>query len=216
MRKTSLSRFLGAGIGVVALGVLSGNALAQFTQGPAPHGAPTLWHPQSNNQKPSDIGVSAHTNVVVLTLPEVNARPPKVSAGGGITPDAPPISGYYYETPSSLACIYGFVAQTGGCNPANAAAVVTGGSGLAIAIVDAYHNPSAASDLTTFDSQFNLPAPPGGLHVVYASGSQPTANTGWALEVITGYRVGSRDVAERQNLSGRGSVKLLHRPDERR
>jgi kumamolisin len=27
-----------------------------------------------------------------------------------------------------------------------------------------------------------LPAPPGGLQVVYASGSQPAADTGWALE----------------------------------
>ena len=85
-------------------------------------------------------------------------------------------------SPSSLACIYGFVTVVTGCNPNTLTQVVTGGSGLAIAIVDAYDNPDAASDLTTFDSQFGLPAPPGGLQVVYASGSQPAADTGWALE----------------------------------
>ena len=182
MRKTSLSWFLGAGIGIVALGVLSGGASAEFAQGAKPHVAPSLWHPDSNRQSPSDIGVRAHTNVVRVILPEANAKPSKASPASGVGPDTVPASGYYFETPSSLACIYGFVTVVTGCNPNTLTDVVTGGAGLAIAIVDAYDNPDAASDLATFDTQFGLPAPPGGLQVVYASGSQPAANAGWALE----------------------------------
>jgi hypothetical protein len=75
MRRTSLSWFLGAGIGIVALGVLSGSASTQFAQGAKPHAAPSLWHPDSNRQNPSDIGVRAHTNVVRAILPEANAKP---------------------------------------------------------------------------------------------------------------------------------------------
>src|SRR6476646_5802273 len=161
MRKTSLSWFLGAGIGIVALGAFSGGASAQFAQGEKPHVAPSLWHPDSNRQGPSDIGVRAHTNVVKVILPEVNAKPSKASAASGVGPDTVPASGYYFETPSSLACIYGFVTVVTGCNPNTLTQVVTGGSGLAIAIVDAYDNADAASDLATFDSQFGLPAPPG-------------------------------------------------------
>ena len=117
MRKTSLSWFLGAGIGIVALGVLSGGASAQFAQGAKPHVAPSLWHPNSNRQSPSDIGVRAHTNVVRVILPEANAKPSKASPASGVGPDTVPASGYYFETPSSLACIYGFVTVVTGCNP---------------------------------------------------------------------------------------------------
>ncbi len=162
---------------------MSSGAWAQFTQkSGARHGAPTFWHPESNIAKPADAGLRAHTNVIGGILPEANAKPPKLSSSGGLTPDTVPVAGYYYETPSSLACVYGFIAQTTGCNPTNSTAVVTGGAGLTIAIVIAYDNPGIQTDLATFDAQFGLPAPTGGLTVVYASGSQPVANPGWALE----------------------------------
>ena len=38
--------------------------------------------------------------------------------------------------------------------------VANQGSGQTIYIVDAFDNPTVASDLTTFDTQFGLPAPP--------------------------------------------------------
>ncbi len=139
--------------------------------------------PSSNNQKPSDVAVNAHTNILGLVLAEAGATPSKGSMTGGLTPETAPYSGYYYETPSSLACVYGFVAQTVGCNPANASAVITGGAGLTIAIVDAYHNPSAIPDLAKFHSQFfpaSSPAP--SLSVVYANGL-PANDAGWALEL---------------------------------
>src|SRR6516165_10779013 len=131
---------------------------------------PVFGIPIRIGKRLSDIGVHAHTNVVRVILPEPNAKPSKASAASGVGTDTVPFSGYYFETPSSLACIYGFVTFVTGCNPNTLTSVVTGGAGLAIAIVDAYDNPDAASDLATFDSQFGLPAPPGGLQVVYASG----------------------------------------------
>ena len=70
--RISLRGSLGLGLGIVALGVLSGGLWAQSTEISKPHGAPTYWHPESNKQKPSDVGFRAHTNVIGLTLPDVN------------------------------------------------------------------------------------------------------------------------------------------------
>ncbi len=119
---------------------------------------------------------------VRLKLPGENAKPPKVSAAGVVRPQASPNPALFYETPSSLACVYGLVAQTTGCNPVTATAVVgSGGSPLSIAIVIAYDNPNIKTDLATFDTQFGLPAPPS-FTVVYASGAQPPANSSWATK----------------------------------
>lgn len=52
------------------------------------------------------------------------------------------------------------------CNPSTATAVSHGGS-KAIAIVDAYDYPSAASDLAAFSTEFGLPA--ANLRVIYAA-----------------------------------------------
>ena len=63
------------------------------------------------------------------------------------------------------------------------------GSGQTIVIVDAYGSPTVQEDLAAFDTQFGLPAPPGGLQVVCPGGC-PTFNPrntfhnvlGWAEE----------------------------------
>ena len=181
MRKTSLRRLLSVGVGVVTA-IVCGSVWAQTTS-PKVHGAPTYWYPDSNKQKPSDVGVRAHTNVIGVIFPEPNTKPHAATSASSIIPNTVPVAGDFYETPSSLACVYGFVAQTTGCNPTTATAVITGGTGTSIAIVDAYDNPTALADLTTFSSQFGLPAPTTAtFQVVYASGSQPSGDTGWALE----------------------------------
>jgi len=64
----------------------------------------------------------------------------------------------------------------------------TAGSGQTIAIVDAYDDPSAESDLAVFSSQFGLPActtANGCFKKVNQSGGThyPRANSGWALEI---------------------------------
>ena len=202
MRKTSLSWFLGAGIGIVALGVLSGGASAQFAQGVKPHVAPSLWHPDSNRQSPSDIGVRAHTNVVRVVLPEANAKPSKASPASGVGPDTVPASGYYFETPSSLACIYGFVTVVTGCNPNTLTDVVTGGvrprhrdrrrlrqPRRSVGSGDVRHPVWLAGASRRVASCLCLRLTTGGKHRVGA-------------RVVIGYRVGSRDVSCSQDLSG--------------
>jgi subtilase family serine protease len=60
------------------------------------------------------------------------------------------------------------------------------GAGQAIGIVDAYDDPNIESDLGAFDSQFGLPACTSGngcFSKVYAQGSKPSSNAGWALEI---------------------------------
>jgi subtilase family serine protease len=60
------------------------------------------------------------------------------------------------------------------------------GAGQTIAIVDAYDDPNIESDLGVFNSQFGLPActtANGCFRKIYAQGSKPNTNAGWALEI---------------------------------
>ncbi|HYL86308.1 MAG TPA: S53 family peptidase [Candidatus Angelobacter sp.] len=103
---------------------------------------------------------------------DANARPNEL----------PPVPGLFFETPASLACVYRLVAHPmPGCNPDQTTQTVSGGSG-AIAIVDAFDDPNAASDLAIFSLIFGLP--PADLTVVFASGTQPPLDPsgGWELE----------------------------------
>lgn len=139
-----------------------------------PHKSGKIVIPASSLPEPEDFGVRAHTNVRFF----VPARKPSKSA----PTSGPPFPGYNFETPASLACIYGLTPQTGGCDPNTVGSVAQGGS-HAIAIVDAYHYPKALADLTYYSAQFGLPAPTSStFQVVYASGSQPPRNLGWELE----------------------------------
>ncbi|HLJ95144.1 MAG TPA: S53 family peptidase [Gemmataceae bacterium] len=54
------------------------------------------------------------------------------------------------------------------------------GTGQTIAVVDAYDNPNAASDLTAFDQQFNLPDP---AFTIAQPEGQPSADLLWGLEI---------------------------------
>jgi kumamolisin len=84
----------------------------------------------------------------------------------GVTPFATSST----ETPQSMRAIYKLPS--------------TGGSGT-IAIVDAYHYPTAQNDLNVFSKRFGLPActtSNGCFKVVYASGTKPRTDCGWAQE----------------------------------
>lgn len=135
----------------------------------------TIVIPASSLAGPEDAGVLAHTNVRFVVAAQAAAQ--RLTASG------PPYAGYNYETPASLACVYGLVpSPAAGCNPNTVTAVAQGGS-KAIAVVDAYHYPAAMADLTTYSKQFGLPAPAAsGFQTVFASGSQPARNLGWELE----------------------------------
>jgi hypothetical protein len=88
----------------------------------------------------------AHTNIELL-IPR-GGYPAVVPNTSG-----PPVGGELNQTPASLACDYGLVTATNGCNPNLVTTNPSGGS-KAIAIVDAYDLATATSDLATFDTQF--------------------------------------------------------------
>ncbi len=123
--------------------------------------------PESSVEHLRDIGKRAHTNHLIL-------------ARGGQSPTMSRV-----ETPGSLGCVYQTtkVPLSSGC-PTTTTTVPTGGSGI-IAIVDAFDYPTAENDLNVFSSQFGLPActtANGCFEVVYASGTKPAVNCGWAQE----------------------------------
>lgn len=128
-----------------------------------------IMTPKSSMAQPGDAGKRFHTNIEVF-MPD--AEKPLVG---------PPFAGFAFETPASLACVYGLAPRTRGCNPNVATANPTGGKGT-IAIVDAFDDPNAKADLAFFSAQFGLAAP--NLQVVYASGTQPALDPtgGWELE----------------------------------
>ena len=122
-------------------------------------GEGSIHVPDSTIEDPSDRGLRAHTNhLIKIGEPEGGLGP-----GGGMTP-------------AQLRSFYGLGAS--------------GGSGL-IVIVDAYHYATALNDFNVFSAQFGLPqetstdplSPANTVfQVVYASGSKPRANCGWAQE----------------------------------
>ena len=131
--------------------------------------------PDSSVEHPGDRGKKAHTNHLILVSPDTLGRA-----------NAQPLG----ETPSSLACVYNLVRKLApGCPVATSKDIPSGGNGT-IAIVGAYDYPTAYDDLSTFSKQF-------GLHVlpqcsknknstcfqkVFATGSQPPLDCGWAQE----------------------------------
>jgi kumamolisin len=126
--------------------------------------------PGSSIAHPGDTGVRARTHLQVF-VPEQ-----------AVTPFAgPPFAGLGFETPASLACVYSLAPRTNACNPNLVFTNPTGGFG-AIALVDAFHYPTALTDLQTFSTQFGLKAP--NLTVVFAAGTKPVQDPtgGWELE----------------------------------
>ena len=95
MHKTLISGSLALGIGMGAPGIFVPGALAE--PGEVQHGAPTAWIPESNRHPAEEVGLTAHTNLHGLSLADKK----------GAQRQGAPYSGYYYETPASLACVYG-------------------------------------------------------------------------------------------------------------
>lgn len=143
----------------------------------------TLITPASSISRPEDVGSRAHTNTKIF-VPIAGFSPQAVNPL-----NAPPFAGYFYETPSSLACVYKLVAVASGCNPNTFHTNATGGS-KAVAIVDAYHAPNVRTDLNAYSTQFGLPATTTANFVIWYCNSTscnqttpPAGNTGWAQEI---------------------------------
>lgn len=194
MHKTATIAYASTIAFSVALG---GQALAQTIPSPSDGkivGTSTmavpsnsLVVPRSSVAKPEDRGVRVHTNTrflppSALGQGALQGQPSRLSSLAG-----PPYYGYGFETPASLACLYGLVTATTGCNPNSVFSVASTKGSRAIALVDAYDYPTAASDLAFFSAQFGLPSP--NITVYYAtstgscSGSQPAGDpAGWEGE----------------------------------
>src|SRR5438046_3867732 len=128
--------------------------------------------PQSNIERPGDIGLRAHTNVELM-IPSGSGPSTSPAPGfGAVTPaSTTPAPGFVAETPASLGCVYFLVStRVAGCNPLSATLNPSGGSKV-IAIVDAFDDPYAATDLAMFSIQFGLPAAT--FSKVFASGVNP-------------------------------------------
>jgi subtilase family serine protease len=144
-----------------AFGALpSGGASAQITG--------RAMTPDSSMERPGDVGVRYHTNIEVFVTDQA------------ITPFTPPFSGTLYGTPASVGCAYKLTATStpaSGCDPNKVTANPTGGA-RAIAIVDAFDDPTAAADLKAFSTQFKLAKPNFTVVKIGSPGTDP----GWALE----------------------------------
>ncbi len=138
--------------------------------------------PASSVIRAEDAGVRMHTNHLIF-VPE------------GMTPSTMSPNTTYAEYPASMACVYGVGPKYAGCVPVNNSNYNSKGGWGAIAIVDAYDYPTAASDLAYFSSFFGLPAANftkvianssfGTLNGMTAScsGTPPNGNLyGWDLE----------------------------------
>ena len=149
--------------------------------------------PASSVAHEGDKGRRAHTHLQVFVPDEA------------VPLVGPPFAGLGFETPASLACVYSLVPKKSFCNPNLVTANPTGGFG-AIAVVDAFHYPTAATDLQTFSAQFGLRAsePNRGLRERH----QACSRSEWRLGTgsSTRSRVGPCDGARCQALFGRGPV----------
>jgi kumamolisin len=106
----------------------------------------------------------------------------KMNFGTSVRPsELPPFAGYFFETPASLGCVYSLVHHSiSGCNPNVTTENPSGGS-RAIALVEAFDDPTAASDLAIFSAQFGLP--PANLTVVYSNGAEPGTDPTGGFEI---------------------------------
>jgi len=119
----------------------------------------TITLPPSSVLNPANAGLRASTNLEILGTGPVVGKPEYYG---------PPFGGLFYETPSSLACVYQFEAGPAGCNPYATSFNPSGGAG-AIAVVDAYNDFNAYTDLSNYSAQFGVGAiNPTSFIVVYA------------------------------------------------
>jgi kumamolisin len=170
-------RHLNSLLSLAVVVALVGFAQSASAQGARSRGTVTI--PASSIERPGDAGVRAHTNFRIFVPSDGPAA--NQNKGAKAQQVGPPFPGYFFETPASLACVYSLVAQTPGCNP-NVVTTNPSGGSRAIAIVDAFDYPQAASDLAFFSTQFGVA--PANFTVVYADGVEPPEDStgGWEIE----------------------------------
>lgn len=147
---------------------------------PATPQAGSVFVPESDKALPG----RAHTTYVVRSVdgskPMAQKAPTSMATVGPLATTQEP------ETPGSLGCLYVKSPSTAGCvpnyNPSSGGPTPAGYG--AIALVDAYDNPNAATDLQAFDTYWGLPAAT--FIKVYANGNgdctTPAPDAGWSVE----------------------------------
>ena len=166
---------------LVRLGAVALLMLGLAVPAVAQKSSANVYYPPSSIERPQDLGKFAHTNYVLYSAN--GARPMG-------TPAPPP----GVETPSSLQCLFGLISSPSGqpylsCNVAALGTRHAKGGWGAIALVDAFDDPTAASDLASFASQYGLPTPDFTVVKVDTAHGYSTAgcanvpaDQGWALE----------------------------------
>ena len=130
----------------------SGSAKPESVESEVAQSHAPILIPATSIEQAEDVGVRAHTNHLIRFEPD----------RGGTSPSG--------LSPATLRSVYSLPS--------------TGGGGT-IAIVDAFHYATAENDLSVFSTAFGLPqctTANGCFKQVYASGSKPRANCGWAQE----------------------------------
>ncbi|MCL2554791.1 MAG: peptidase S8 [Actinomycetia bacterium] len=151
----------------IALTAAAGLAVTGFALSPAA-GAAAASHDLTTVRS---CAVSTHPGVMACKALKVTSGANSLAASArSVNPAATP-SGY---GPSDLQSAYALPS--------------TGGSGATVAIVDAYDDPNAESDLATYRAQYGLPActtANGCFKKVGQSGTStlPSADAGWAEEI---------------------------------
>ena len=112
-------------------------------------------------------------------------------------------------SPATIKSVYGFPTSS------------TAGSGKTIAIVDAYDDPTAESDLASSAASTGFrPArrrtAASRRSTRRAARAYPRTDAGWALEISPRHPVGARDRAGREDPAGRGVQQQLHQPSRSR
>jgi kumamolisin len=196
---TKTRSFAFAALFSLALGS-SGLALAQDAEKKPDNMTPEQPEVQQK-QEPAPAGISTPRGTVITPAISVS-RPGKavhtnfkifVPAGHQISSA---VADYTFaETPASMGCVYDVGPLYAGCSPATGGTNHPTGGWGAIALVDAYDDPHAASDLAAFSAHWGLPV--ASFTVVYANTSfgslngltascsgvpSPANATGWDLE----------------------------------
>jgi len=172
-------------LGLVAVIVLAAAAMAQEGSTgraseqvlvPAAPQVGKVFSPDSDKAQPG----FAHTTYLLRSVD--GNKPTAMSTLAGIDPLV--ALEQLPETPNSMGCIYVKSPVTAGCVPNVTGGGPTAAGYGAIAIVDAFDNPDAASDVATFNAQWPLAAT--SFTKIFANGNgdctTPPANAGWALE----------------------------------
>jgi len=170
-----------------ALGALAQDASRGVTGQPMPletsaatPQAGNIYRPESSRLQPGAV----HTTYVLRSTD--GNKPKGLQTPMALSTIGPLATTEEAETPQSLGCIYVGNPSSAGCIPnysAGSGGPSSAGYG-AIALVDAFDNPNASSDLSAFDSYWGLPAAT--FVKVYANGNgsckTPPADAGWSVE----------------------------------